>query len=110
MTDDTQRHFDAVRRVARHQAEAEWLKERYAMLARQQAVLSALASAREALWDSNEKELTELAKLQTHAGRCAIATCESIMRHSGLVDLDKSEWGDTPTTESGDAREESLPW
>lgn len=91
-------------------AEQEWLKERYAMLERQRAVLQALNIARESLWDSDEKELLALSKLQTHAARVCIATCEAIMRHSGLAGLDKSDWGDQDEGGESAAREESLPW
>ena len=110
MTDDDKRHFDTARRLARHAAEGEWLAQAYEMLARQRAVVGALSEARESLWDSNETELGRLGKLQTHAARVTIATVESIMRHSGLTDLDRSDWGDQAATPIGEAREESIPW
>lgn len=110
MTDETARHFDSVRRVARHQAEQEWLRQAYENLARQRACLEALTSALAVHNDLNESEIARLSLLRRHAARVVIAQCDAIMRHSGLTGLDHSDWGDQPASESGEAREESLPW
>lgn len=109
MSDD-QKRMDSVRRVARHQAEREWLRVAYETLERQRTVVNALAVARENLWESTPKELDELSLLQTAAARVVIAQCESIMRHSGMTPDELVEIATTPHGDQAEARLESLPW
>lgn len=107
---DEDKHFEATRRLARHQAEREWLRVAYETLERQRAVLNSLAVARENLWESTPKELNELAHLQTAAARIVIAQCESIMRHSGLDSDALAAITPAASGDQGAAREETVPW
>lgn len=107
---DVKKNMERVRWLARSAATSEWLKAQYERLERQATVLHALGAARESLWESNETELGELARLQTAAARMAIATCDSIMRHSGYDEADDDGEAAIEKRGDDDAREETLPW
>lgn len=110
MTDDDKRHMDTARRLARHAAEREWLAQAYETLGRQRAVLGALAEVQMLFGDKDAKLYDQCWYLRTHTAKVVLATCESIMRHSGLTDLDHTDWGDQAAAPSGEAREETVPW
>lgn len=107
---DVDKHFEATRRLARHQAEREWLDQQYKMLERQSRVLGALDQALDVYYPEKDPTPCQVVKLKVHCGRVIVATCEAIMRHSGLTDLDHSDFGDTPKGDEADAREETVPW
>lgn len=107
---ETERMMEAARRAARHKAEAEWLAQRYEMLERQTKVLTALQHAQNVYWPQGDQTGVAIIRLKTHCARVIVATCEGIMRHSGLTDLDHSDWGDQAAAPSGEAREETIPW
>ncbi len=101
---DDQKHMDTARRLARHAAEREWLNQAYEQLARQQRVWNALESALSCYVPADDKTPDVIVGLKLHCARVMVAQCESIMRRSGLTDLDRSDWGDTPGGVQAEAR------
>lgn len=110
MTDEVDRHFQAAKRLAKAQAASMWLKTQYENLARQTQVWDALGRVLVTPMSEGLHAHDEAARLQLHCARVIVATCEGIMRRSGLVGLDHSDEGDQATTAGEDAREETLPW
>lgn len=107
---DVDQHFQSVKRVRSHAAEQEWLTQAYARLERQTRVFHALELCLGVYYPKGDKTTDAIVKLKLHVARVIVAQCESIMRHSGLADLDD---GDPPAGRGladEEAREETLPW
>ncbi len=105
-----EKHMDTARRLARHQAEREWLRVAYETLERQTTVLKALQEALFVTIGEDGEGRAEGRRLELLAARTVLAQCESIMRHSGLDTDALAEIATAPGGDRAEAREETLPW
>ncbi len=107
---DVDKHFDTARRLARHQAEREWLRAAYETLERQKSVLGALLLAEGSIGETGIKAAEWRARMRQVAASIVIAQCDSIMRHSGMDAGELAEIADPAEGDQAEAREETLPW
>lgn len=110
MNERTDRELSAARRLARREAEMQWLRNAYATLRNQELVLGAIQQAQQVLWGKDGFDASNSEGLAEVVAKLMLDTCEAIVDRAGVFVSTAQPERDQAEGKSGEAREESLPW